>query len=376
MDKTIERLAWYFPNWHQDPRNDEWHGKGWTEWEVVKCARPRFEGHEQPNVPLWGYLDEADPSVMERKIQTAMHYGITGFLWDLYWFEDGGYRMRALDEGFFGAPSHDKFKIALMWCNHDPIYAHPATRRRPNDPLMSGDMTPEGFRKATDYFIEHYFCRRNYLRVDGKVFFVLFTVSKFLKNFGGVEKTRAIFDDFRDRARKAGVGELQLAAQVTNCGCRNTQELDDLMDQLGLDECVRYSWPTDSTHFPRMAYSDFVSRGIATFEKDCALKHPMDITVSNGWDSSPRTVQSEKYENVGYPFSVVVTGRNTADYERALRAAKAFMESGRFHGHLLTFSTWNEWTEGNYLEPDERFGYGFLEKIREVFGTVPDGKET
>ena len=77
--KNIPVMAWYFPNWHPDPRNDAWHGKGWTEWEVAKCARPRFPGHEQPRVPLWGYEDESDPAVMEKKIDAALRHGIDGF---------------------------------------------------------------------------------------------------------------------------------------------------------------------------------------------------------------------------------------------------------------------------------------------------------
>jgi hypothetical protein len=71
MSKHIDLYAYYFPNWHQDRRNDIWHGKGWTEWEVLKCARPRFPGHNQPLVPLWGYEDEADPAVMDKKILCA-----------------------------------------------------------------------------------------------------------------------------------------------------------------------------------------------------------------------------------------------------------------------------------------------------------------
>ena len=59
--------AWYFPNWHPDARNDKWHGKGWTEWEGVKHAAQRFDGHTIYH-PLWGYEDESDPKVMEKKI--------------------------------------------------------------------------------------------------------------------------------------------------------------------------------------------------------------------------------------------------------------------------------------------------------------------
>ena len=70
--KNTKIYAYYFPNWHPDKRNDEWHGKGWTEWEVVKCARPRFEGHYQPLKPLWGYEDESDPAVMEKRFAIVL----------------------------------------------------------------------------------------------------------------------------------------------------------------------------------------------------------------------------------------------------------------------------------------------------------------
>jgi hypothetical protein len=63
--------AYYWPNYHVDPRNEQWFGPGWTEWEITKYARPRFEGHNQPRVPLWGYEDESDPTVMARKIDAG-----------------------------------------------------------------------------------------------------------------------------------------------------------------------------------------------------------------------------------------------------------------------------------------------------------------
>jgi hypothetical protein len=72
--------AYYFPNWHPNHQNDKWHGKGWTEWNVVKYATPRFEGHKQPKVPLWGYEDESDPVVMSKKVEAAANYGIDGFI--------------------------------------------------------------------------------------------------------------------------------------------------------------------------------------------------------------------------------------------------------------------------------------------------------
>jgi len=79
MKKRPIVCSYYFPNWHVDPRNESIHGKGWTEWRVTRYATPRFEGHEQPKEPLYGFDDEADPAVMTRKIADATKHGIDAF---------------------------------------------------------------------------------------------------------------------------------------------------------------------------------------------------------------------------------------------------------------------------------------------------------
>jgi hypothetical protein len=91
--------CYYFPGYHADPRNDVVHGRGWTEWSLVKAATPRFRGHRQPLVPQWGYEDEASVRAMERKIAAAADHGIDCFIFDWYWYE-GPFLQRPLDEAF------------------------------------------------------------------------------------------------------------------------------------------------------------------------------------------------------------------------------------------------------------------------------------
>ena len=140
--KRPEILAYYFPNWHVDPRNEIWHGKGWTEWNVAKYATPRFPGHHQPKIPLWGYEDEADPAVMAKKIDAAADHGIDGFIFDWYYYDDAPYRQRCLEEGFMRAANLGRTKFAVMWCNHDAIQAHPGCVAGPRPVLASGAVTP------------------------------------------------------------------------------------------------------------------------------------------------------------------------------------------------------------------------------------------
>ena len=123
--------AYYFPNYHVDPRNEELHGPGWTEWELVKRGEPRFPGHLQPRVPMWGYEDEADPAVMAKKIDAAADHSIDAFIFDWYWYENRPYLNRGLDEGFLNAPNADRLKFSLMWANHDWLDIHPYKRNSP-----------------------------------------------------------------------------------------------------------------------------------------------------------------------------------------------------------------------------------------------------
>lgn len=368
--KNPKFYAYYFPNWHVDKRNEQWHGKGWTEWEVIKCARARFEGHEQPLVPVWGYEDEADPKVMEKKIDVALKYGIDGFIFDTYYYDDGPYRERCMDEGFLKAANNEKMEFAVMWCNHDAIYAHPSPRLIIAPTLKSGAVDEAAFIRITDDFIKKYFCKPNYIRVNGKLLFIIYNVGKLIKEFGGEEETKRIFNDFRQRVRNAGLGEVELGCvpDIIEELLDNPKELNRLLKNLGIDQGFRYWWPVKYDD-PRLTveYNDFAEAGMKTFQGDVDFYEiPTTVHVMNGLDQSPRTIQSETYENMNiYPWYAIVVNRSVEKYEQALREAKKFACSDAYKGCCVTV-IWNEWTEGNYLEPDEKYGYKYLEAVKKV----------
>src|ERR1700679_157629 len=118
--RPVTVVSYYFGNYHPgDPRNVQTKGSNWSEWELVRNAKPRFPGHEQPHVPLWGFQDESDPAVMANKINAAADHGISAFIFDWYYYDDAPFLDRPIDRGFLQATNTTRLKFAFMWANHD-----------------------------------------------------------------------------------------------------------------------------------------------------------------------------------------------------------------------------------------------------------------
>ena len=375
MSDSYQVAAYYFPNYHIDPRNEKWHGHNWTEWELVKRAEPRFAGHQQPKVPLWGYEDEADPSVMAKKIDAAADHAISTFLFDWYWHKEGPYLQRALDEGFLKAPNNSRMKFALMWANHDWVDIHPATRSKNHTTLAEGCVAEDVFVKATRHMIDHYFGHPSYWKVNGGLYVSFYELMSLVKGLGSLENTRRLLDDFRTRVRLAGHGELHLNAVVWGVQILPTEtKIEDpvqMLKLLGFDSVTSYVWIHHQvlSDFPKTDY-DAIREASCQDYDTFTKKYPMDYfpNVTMGWDSSPRTIQSDSFDNLGYPYMPILEGNTPAAFQRALESAKQFLDKGELKEKILTINAWNEWTEGSYLEPDMIHGYKYLEAIRKVFG--------
>ena len=363
--------AFYFPNWHIDPRNEAIHGKGWTEWRVVQYATPRFPGHQQPKIPLWAYEDEADPTVMKKKIDTAMKYGIDAFTFDYYWFSDGPYREKCLLEGFLPACKGTDFKFAIMWANHNPVHAHPGSYWKPAEILWPGTVNPETFRRCTDHLVERYFKHPNYLRLDGKPYFSIFNLREMLKD-NGLETVCEMLKGLRKRAAAAGIPGLWLDGDLMRLGkIHDLPKINELIGKLGLDSCSCYNYIVFPGGFPSFEYEAVIEPNLAETKRISeGIQVPYNPTAATGWDCSPRTVQSDMYEPRGYPFGPVAVNDTPEIWEKYLLGFRNFLSSKSSTARILGLACWNEWTEGAYLEPDEQYGYGKLEAVKKVFGSA------
>lgn len=374
MHNKYEVAAYYFPNFHCDKKVQQWHGKGWTEWELVKKATPRFAGHMQPKVPLWGYEDEADPLVMEKKINAAASHGLSAFIFDWYWHKEGPFLERCLEEGYLKASNNSEVKFAIMWANHDWLEIHPASRYQPYPTRLTGAVPEPVFIEATDHIIEHYFTHPSYWKIDGKVYFSIYEMMSLVEGLGGLSQTKRVLDAFRQKVRSRGLGEIHLNAVVwgieTLPSENSLNNPDEVIAYLGIDSVTSYVWVhhIEPGHFPDSPYNEIrecAKTEHARLSSQYVLPYIPNVTV--GWDSSPRTIQSDRFDDIGYPYFPVYTENTPQEFEKALRDVKCFMDAENSVFAVCTINAWNEWTEGSYLEPDTAYGYQYLEAIKKVF---------
>ena len=372
--KGVITAAYYFGNFHVDPRNEQAHGSQWTEWNLVKAARPRFANHHQPKVPQWGYGDEARPEVFQQKIAAAQRNGVDALLFDWYWYEDGPFLNDALDGGYLQAPNKKDLRFALMWANHDWIDLHPAKLESPGKLQFHGGISRKAFDAMCERVVE-LFRQPSYLKLEGKPYFSIYELFRFVEGMGGLSEAALALDALRARARASGFPGVHLNAVTWGVkllpGGAKVTNLPNLLRQLQIDSTTSYVWihharlanaVTTEYQEVRRQYETYRDR--ASAELGCT--YFPNVTV--GWDATPRTCQTDNFRVSSYPFTSVVVNNTPAAFEQALRSAKHFaldrLPAGR---RLVTLNSWNEWTEGSYLEPDTAHGSAYLEAVRKVF---------
>jgi hypothetical protein len=372
-----EIAAYYFPQYHPDPRNDEWYGQGWTEWDFVKAARPRFPGHNQPIVPAWGYFNEADPAWAAKEIDLAANHGITSFIYDWYWYDGRPFLQDGLEKGFLQAPNLQRLNFSLMWANHDWLNLYPAPFDRPPALLTPGKVDRAGFERLTDYVIEKYFSQPNYLKFKGAPFFSIYEIGGFIAGMGGLEEARGGLESFRAKTKAAGFPELHL--NVIAWGFDNLPggiQISDpagIINFLGFASAGSYVWihhyDAGKGPFPTVEYNHVAETNYKVWEEFRQnFPVPYQPNVSMGWDSTPRTDQSLNFQKGQYPYKSVIVNNTPQAIQAALVNAREFVDRQEGEPKMISLNSWNEWTEGSYLLPDTVHGTAFLEAIHNIFG--------
>jgi len=364
--------CYYFPNYHpNDARNCKLKGNGWSEWELVKSAKPRFEKHHQPNIPLWGYTDESNPEIMAKKIDTAADHGIDTFIFDWYYYNDGPFLERALNAGFLNALNNSRIKFALMWANHDWIDIHPYKKGLPTKVLHPGIVTKKTFETICDTVIEKYFKHPSYWKINGCPYFSIYELNKLMESFGSMQNAAEMLGLFREKVKQAGFPDLHLNAVVWGNtilpGEKQPVNPEQVVKVLGFDSVTSYVW-IHHVVLPEMQ-TDYLYVQKKYFEYWDEAEQMFDVpyfpNVTMGWDSSPRAFQNDEYDNSCYPFMHTISGNTPERFRDALIASKSKLNRNG-NEKILTINCWNEWTEGSYLEPDTKNKTGYLEAVKSI----------
>ena len=370
----ITVACYYFPNYHPgDPRNETFKGKGWSEWELVKAAKPRFPGHNQPIVPAWGYTDEKDPKEMERKIRVASDHGIDAFIFDWYMYEDGPFLNRCLDEGFLQAKNVEQLKFGLMWANHDWADGHPYKKGVSAEILYSGVVSPKRYEEICDHLVEKYFTQPNYLLIDGKAYFSVYHIKLFVQNFGSIEATRRAMDLLREKAKAAGLKGVHWNIVIWGNPVLPVDEqpdnVEEMISAIGFDSFTTYVW-MQHANLPDLQtdYNNVRDQYFEYWDKADTYALPYHPNITMGWDVTPRCDPDAEWEHGTYPYTNTMGNNTPENFKLALQMSKEKILANPISPRIISINCWNEWTEGSYLEPDTRNGMGYLEAVRDIFG--------
>lgn len=382
--KQYEVAVYYFPNYHPDSINAKWHGKGWTEWEVVKAAKPRFSGHEQPKVPSWGYFNEADPKWAAKEIDLAANNGIDCFIYDWYWYSNTGqYLQEGLEKGFLKAPNRERLKFAIMWANHDWLNIQPATFDNNRIKLTEGEVSMSLWDTISTYIVEKYFKQPNYWKIDGKPYFSIYEIVTFINGVGGIQRAKDAIQMLDLKTKKAGFPGVHFNIMSCMVNDASASQVIGESEQFTAKEMIK-SLPCESVStYSYIHHFNFTAEEFPAIDYDKALLQNKDYwesfikdypsilytpNVSMGWDASPRCTQSDKFELRHYPWTPVLTGNTPGKFKKALLEAKHFLDRYDPKNKIVVINSWNEWTEGSYLLPEKKHGYAYLSAINEVFG--------
>ena len=314
---------YYYPGWPT-----------YTRWTVLDDFPERR--------PVLGYYREGDPEVADWHIKWMVEHGVTFIVYDWYWSKGARHLEHAIHDGFFNAKYHDKIKFCLLWANHN----------------APGTSSAEDMVNVTNYWLDNYFLRDDYMKVDGKPVVVIFSPHRLWDDMG-VNAVKAAFDKSREMAKARGLNGIYFVA----CSYPGRGGLENI-EKAGYDAVSGYNYPSAGDNGQLVApYADMVS-GYVDFwnqiQDNTSL--PYIPVTEPGWDARPWHG----------PNTRVRTGKTPELFAQMLRNSKEFVENRKTVGpKMVLIEAWNEFGEGDYVEPHQEWGFGHVDAIRDVFTNAP-----
>ena len=352
---TLARvIAFYLPQFHPIPENDEWWGPGFTEWRNVARARALFRGHYQPRIPAdLGFYDLRVPETRQAQADLARSHGVEAFCYWHYWFAG----RRILERPFVEVvrSKEPDFPFCLGWANESWTGIWHGLR----DKILVEQTYP-----GVDDYTAHFhnllpaFADPRYLTVDGKPLFYIYRPR-------ALPEPRRFTDLWRDLAVKAGFKGFYLVGESRSDWDPRGDGYDASVDTSLFSLAWRSSWRQPAQRLrwewkqlrgrPTIySYAD-VCEAFVIDRAGAAPHVTSHLPLLPDWDNSPRS-----------GVNGLVLRDSTPDlFRRQVRRALSIGRDAPAEHRLLFLKSWNEWAEGNYVEPDLRFGHGYLEALRD-----------
>lgn len=357
----VRVIAFYLPQYHPIPENDKWWGKGFTEWTNVGKARPLFKGHDQPKVPAdLGYYDLRVPETREAQAEMARSYGIEGFLYWHYWFGKG---KRLLERPFNEVLASGKpdFPFCLGWANHSwqGIYCGVKSK----EALIEQTYGGEEEYKAHFYDVLPAFRDKRYIRFHGKPLFYIHSP------LASPEVPRFV-EVWQRLARENGLEEICFVGNSANTR-EDIRKVLSICSYVNVDTLFEFK-QHDFSFFDKVRFKImrevFKVGNVYEYKKAMRYFYSTKVdaahyfpTLIPNWDHTPRTGAVGNVLNHSTP---ALFGEHAKTVFEKVKEKPA-------EDRIVFLKSWNEWAEGNYMEPDLTFGHGYLEAldraIREVF---------
>jgi hypothetical protein len=367
MPTKLRPIAIYLPQFHPIKENDEWWGKGFTEWTNVTKAKPLFKGHYQPHLPTdMGFTDLRVPDVREEQAKLAKEYGIYGFCYYHYWFDGKRILERPFQEVFeSGKPD---FPFMLCWANENWTRTWDG---KESNVLLEQNYSVEDYRKHIQHLIP-YFKDQRYIRIQNKPVIAIYKTQK-------IPNIQVLLQVWREEAAKEGM-ELYITRFETD-------DTNKKKDSEGFDAAVEFQPHGGIANYIDKYWIDRMRKnGELNFENLLiSLKSRMD----RWFKAKGLIVDYKKFIKVlsrfkpeaGYKrFRGVTPGfDNTARKKLnyfilknstpelfgnwVFNAASEF-EPYSAEENLFFINAWNEWAEGNHLEPCRKWGRSYLEALK------------
>lgn len=363
MTQKIKPIAIYLPQFHPIPENDEWWGKGFTEWTNVTKAKPLFKGHYQPHLPAdLGFTDLRCSETRIAQAELAREFGIEGFCYFHYWFKGERILEKPIDSVLkSGEPD---FPFCLYWANESWSRTWIGEEK---ELLIKQEYSAED-----DYiharFLSRVFQDKRYLTVNNRPVFLVFRP----KNLPNASATITIFKE--TVLKETGVEPYIIASNSHGGNLKQflATGFDAMYNNMPALGVLRLAF-NDSFSFVRL-FQNIKIHGIADgqlklYKYKTALKLMIDKEAESfdniipsvfvGWDNCPRLGKK----------GIILTHNTPELFTNELLRTKKKLLASENNSNLLFINAWNEWAEGNHLEPDREYGLKFLEAIRSVFNS-------